>query len=82
MAEKARNRRCKLLGAAGADVHHTANNGATALSAATANKHPEVAALLKARIAELAEQARLAALAAQSASGAQAQAQGSKRKRG
>ena len=40
--------------AAGANVHRVANNGATALSRATANSHADVVAILEARIAELA----------------------------
>ena len=40
--------------AAGANVHHVDNDGATALSCATAHDHPEIVAILEARIAELA----------------------------
>jgi ankyrin repeat protein len=44
----------RLLLQAGADPLHRTNNGMTALDAATRNNHPEVVALLQARIAELA----------------------------
>ena len=38
---------------ADADVHHVANDGATALSLAKQNKHSEIVALLNERIAQL-----------------------------